>query len=503
MHNILHAENLDTEILNAELKFSVKNADEHVAENIDKVVPTYRHSYHVMPPVGWMNDPNGFNFAFGKYHMFFQFNPYSAEWGPMHWGHFTTSDFVKWDFQPTALAPDKKYDADGCFSGTSIVKDGKFYLMYTAVANDLQTQALAVSDDGIHFDKKGVVISGDKLPDDCSKNDFRDPKVFMRNGVYYAMTGSAGTDGAGQILLFTSPDLTEWSYVGKVWKDNRTDGIYECPSFTTIGDKDVLITSPQKLKKDGWRHENLHGNIYMVGKLDLDTGEFKSEYEDEIDGGFDFYAAQTLSAPDGRTIMAAWMQMWARSMPTEKDGWAGSAILPRELTLRGNKLYQAPVREIERYRQNKVEIKDKHIHGEVNFDGVNGVKCELVFTMDIGNSLRSGVKLFRGNENETSVYYDREKDLVVFDRSKMGITISHDKKEDDAAFRYVRASKNGGKISFRIFLDVSSAEVFINDGERVMTGNVYSKKEDTGISFFAEGGDARLINLEKYDIVVC
>ena len=52
----------------------------------------------------------------------------------------------------------------------------------------------------------------------------------------------------------------------------------------------------------------------------------------------------------------------------------------------------------------------------------------------------------------------------------------------------------------RIFLDVSSCEVFLNGGERTMTGNVYS--EGSGISFFAEGGEAVLADIKKYDIVV-
>lgn len=46
----------------------------------------YRLKYHVMTPFGWMNDPNGFSYFIGYYHLFYQYNPYSAEWGPMHWG---------------------------------------------------------------------------------------------------------------------------------------------------------------------------------------------------------------------------------------------------------------------------------------------------------------------------------------------------------------------------------------------------------------------------------
>ena len=76
-------------------EFSVERADEYVKRFAPSVVQKYRHTYHAMPPVGWMNDPNGFCYALGKYHLFFQFHPYSSVWGPMHWGHFTTKDFIR------------------------------------------------------------------------------------------------------------------------------------------------------------------------------------------------------------------------------------------------------------------------------------------------------------------------------------------------------------------------------------------------------------------------
>ncbi|MGX8686843.1 MAG: glycoside hydrolase family 32 protein, partial [bacterium] len=109
----------------------------------------YRPKYHASVRSGWGNDPNGLIFYNNLAHMFFQYNPYAPEWGPMHWGHFTTEDFVHWKEEPIALCPDREYEQDlGCWSGTSMEVDGKLCLAYTCSRPGLQRQCLAISEDG-------------------------------------------------------------------------------------------------------------------------------------------------------------------------------------------------------------------------------------------------------------------------------------------------------------------------------------------------------------------
>ena len=122
--------------------------------------------YHLAPPFGWCNDPNGMCFYKGQYHFFYQHYPYAPQWGPMHWGHAVSDDLAYWKHLPIALVPEKPYEqGGGCFSGSAIEKDGKLYLMYTGHLSatpeeeiatgisHMEFQCLAYSEDGIHFKK--------------------------------------------------------------------------------------------------------------------------------------------------------------------------------------------------------------------------------------------------------------------------------------------------------------------------------------------------------------
>ena len=134
-----------------------------------------RPAFHVSPYVGWMNDPNGFSYYQGEYHLFYQYNPYDTHWDSMHWGHVVSKDLLHWEYLPAALAPDEDYDKMGCFSGSAIeLDDGRQLLMYTAVDHetledgskrDIQTQAVAVGDgrDYVKYEKNPVLTEYGEL----------------------------------------------------------------------------------------------------------------------------------------------------------------------------------------------------------------------------------------------------------------------------------------------------------------------------------------------------
>ena len=111
----------------------------------------YRPRFHFTPEAMWMNDPNGFFFDGTRYHLYYQHNPKGKVWGPMHWGHWTSNDLLRWQWHGDVLAPDAPFDALGCFSGTALEQKGTLYLMYTGVSRaadgkSVQQQCIAESD---------------------------------------------------------------------------------------------------------------------------------------------------------------------------------------------------------------------------------------------------------------------------------------------------------------------------------------------------------------------
>ncbi len=169
----------------------------------DRIPERDRPLFHVVPRVGWMNDPNGFSVYKGEYHLFYQYYPYNTSWGPMHWGHVKTKDLIRWEWLPAAIAPDEEYDNAGCFSGSAAeLPDGRQILMYTGVREQQredgfiesrQMQCIAFGDgrDYEKYENNPVLTSAD-LPEGGSAVDFRDPKIWRdeKENCFYAVVAN-------------------------------------------------------------------------------------------------------------------------------------------------------------------------------------------------------------------------------------------------------------------------------------------------------------------------
>ncbi len=469
-----------------------------------------RPDFHLTPRAGWMNDPNGFCYYKGQYHLFYQYYPYESKWGPMHWGHAVSSDLLHWEYLPCALAPDEAYDRDGCFSGSAVVlPDGRHLLMYTGVLKEhqgrdiyreVQTQCIAVGD-GIDYEKyeQTPVLDEQDIPEGSSRYDFRDPKIWKKaDGTYACVVGNRPADGSGQILLYTSADGFRWKFKSVlVSNHDRFGKMWECPDFFELDGKWVLLTSPQDMLPEGFEYHNGNGTLCLIGDYDEEAGTFKELCNQSIDYGIDFYATQTILAPDGRRIMIGWMQNWdACGIRSPEEPWFGQMSLPRELSLKNGRLYQKPVRELDAMRRSKVEYTDVTVSDLTELDGVKGrrVDMELVVRPADGEELyqKFAVRFAQNDRYWTSLSFRPRESVLKVDRKFSGSrrAIIHQRRS--------LVNPVDGELRLRMILDRFSVEVFVNDGEQVLSATMYTDQEADGISFFADG--IAKIDVVKYDL---
>lgn len=469
-----------------------------------------RPAFHVTGSVGWINDPNGFSCYKGEYHLFFQYHPYSNNWGPMHWGHVKTKDFIHWERVPVALAPDQEYDSgSGCFSGSAVqTLDGKHLLMYTGVYHvfgtygdkeDRQIQCIAMGN-GVDYEKiaENPVLTASDLPEGHSEVDFRDPKIWYdeEEKQYYAVIGSRPADGSGAILLYTSPDGIHWNYVGILDRCNNEYGrMWECPDFFELDGEHVLLVSPQEMKQKDLEFHVGNGTMALMGDYDKKTHTFDRKRVHAIDYGLDFYAPQTLLTPDGRRVMIAWMQNWAtcHSQP-ENIRWFGEMTLPRELTIENGRLCQHPVRELEVYRTAPVVHKNVPVSKETTLEGVNGRILDMTINIRPGDDKgyrKFKLKLAKGGDCWSSVSFRPASGKVRMDRTFSGFGY-------DIVNNRSFLVDPGQELELRVIMDRFSVELFFNDGRQTASMILYTPQECDGISFEAEGNV--LMDVEKYSL---
>ena len=467
-------------------------------------------AFHVTGGIGWINDPNGFSMYKGEYHLFFQYYPYANQWGPMHWGHVKTRDFIRWERLPVALAPDMEYDRDGCFSGGAAeLPDGRQILLYTGVRRvrrddgreeAYQTQCAAIGD-GVDYEKYGgnPILTGKDLPEGGSVLDFRDPKIWREDDTYYMVVGNRTPDGSGAILLYESKDALHWNYGGTIDScHNQYGRMWECPDFFQLDGKYVLLVSPQEMTAIGLEFHPGNGTVCLMGEFDRARRELLREQVQAVDYGIDFYAPQTLETPDGRRVMVAWMQNWETSgCREEKLRFIGQMTVPRELHVSNGRLIQNPVRELERYRGIKIAYQNVLVSGETHLGGVHGRILDMTVTVRPASETALyryfRISVAKDGERCTDIRYKPGSNTVRVDRTHSGFP------HDIVSVRDFPVRFRQGEIKFRVILDRYSLEVFVNDGEQAASFTIYTPLEASSIAFSSDG--EVLLDVEKYDLL--
>lgn len=417
---------------------------------------------HLQAPGNWINDPNGFIYYRGKYHLFYQHFPYAPQWGTMHWGHAVSEDFVHWEHQDIAIFPTQEYDRNGIFSGSALEKDGCLYLYYSAVRY-LETQkgnihaahedrfetsqALLISPDGESFDNWGgktqiiPVLEDKELGDPVHT---RDPKVWKDGEYYYMVLGSTCNKKAARVLVFRSADGKEWEYASQCRKENY-GWIIECPDLFSIEDTYIFTGCPVGIGEEGpGYHEQA---VYAMADFQRETGELQlPDTYTYMDWGLDFYASQSNVDEEGRRVVIGWMRMPKPVTEETEKPWSGILSQPRVMELRDGKVY---------FRVHPYV--DRCFRRELS--GTKG--------LDVTRPYRIQTELHEGERLDIGGYIiTLEGGCVKGDRSRVFDGIK--------GVRLAGATPEiGSSCHLDVFVSPHLIEVFVNDGEYVLSHVVY------------------------------
>ena len=430
----------------------------------------YRPRFHFTPAKGWMNDPNGMVFLNGQYHLFFQHYPDGTVWGPMHWGHATSSDLVQWNEQPIALYPDS---IGMIFSGSAVLDKNNtsglgrggivpLVAIYTqhnmpgekAGRTDFQNQSIAYSlDEG----KTWTKYAGNPVLKTPNLKDFRDPKVIWHEPTQKWIMSLAVAD---HVELYSSPNLINWRKESEIGKNLFAHGgVWECPDLLhfNLNGKTiwVLLVSMNPGGPNGGS-----ATQYVVG--DFDGHTFKPYTTDIkwMDYGPDNYAGVTFSNVGDRNILIGWMSNWnyANVVPTEK--WRSAMTVPRELSLikqssnaNSNEflLVSSPVKELKNAFA-EIGSTENFIPNRIDLKDMKATDFEIILSNTFNEKLVVG--------------YHADKKQFYIDRTKAGVSNFN---QGFAAVAVAPRLSYAMNMDLSILLDKTSIELFADGGRSVMT----------------------------------
>ncbi len=444
----------------------------------------YRLKFHLMPKVGWLNDPNGLCQYKGTYHVFFQYSPFNAEGGLKFWGHYTSLDLINWEYKGTELFADQPYDCHGVYSGSALIDEGKMYLYYTGNvkhAGDYDyinagrghNTVVAISEDGINFKHKQLLMENKDYPEHMSCH-IRDPKVWQEGDTYYMVQGARDKASVGQIIVFESKDRINWCVKNIVKSKEKFGYMWECPDYLEVDGQKLLMLSPQGIEAEGIKYQNIYQSGYYKVTGDIKAANYELGEFEELDRGFDFYAPQTFLDDQGRRILIGWMGMPditdLYENPTVKEGWQHALTVPRVLSMRNGKLHQNPVSELEALRG---QLLSSGMQDQVTLEAYETFDFELAaqeLKENLEIVIRDGATL---TYNATNKIFSLNLNESGYGRTTRSVQLE--------ALRNVR-----------VLGDTSALEIFVNDGEEVFATRYYPKAEALQIMVKGEGLVAKI-----------
>ena len=425
----------------------------------------FRPHFHIAPPTGLMNDPNGLIFDGEKYHLFYQWFPFDAIHGMKHWKHLITKDFQHYQ-SADDLIPCELFESHGCYSGGALKVDDKLAMFYTGNTRRpsdnrrMPFQNLAIFDlDGKLISKRPLI---ENAPEGYTEH-VRDPKpYFTENGKIRFICGAQRENLTGTAIIFEMDDLEDTPrLLGELSLpafDNTNVFMWECPDLLKLGDKDVFIWSPQGKDREAHQFQNNYHATYAVGKLTELT--FDAEYIGELDQGFDFYAPQTFGGLNNKThaVLFGWIGLPDLTYPTDKFKWHSALTLPRELRLEGAKIYQRPIAKI---YENLTALSTFHLNKNIEI-----ADLDRAYVKFEANHQAFDLTFFQ-NDKGQSLRLSYKNGVICLDRSQSEQT------ELMETFGSKRFCEIANLQTVEIFFDRSIVEIFFNHGEKAMTSRFF------------------------------
>lgn len=437
----------------------------------------YQMHYHLHPISGLINDPNGFSYFNGEYHLFYQSYPFGAVHGLKSWVHFKSNDLVHWINLGLAVKPDSKADSHGAYSGSAREIDGKLFLMYTGNHRD-ENWVRTPYQIGAWMDKDGKVKDKTilfKNPKHITEH-FRDPQILKQGDTYYAILGAQDkAEKHGHIDVWKSKDLKNWEELG--FLDMGTDPMgymIECPNIVRVDGHVVVIFCPQGLDKKIAKYEDIYSDMYIIAD-DIDFENHKLINPGKLhnlDKGFDVYATQAFNAPDGKAYEISWVGLPDTTYPTDDENWANCLSQVKELAIKNGKLIQRSVKAMNDLHTDEKEVSDQVITEKA------GQQYELKLTIKANQKGKLHLAANTDLTGGLQINFDTENGKLILDRSKTDCQVSVDYGET----RETDLTKNSD-LKLDIFVDHSLIEIFVNDGEAVLTGRYFEDQANTKLAF--------------------
>lgn len=490
----------------------------------------HRPQFHFTPPSGWMNDPNGMVYHNGEYHLFYQHNPDSTVWGPMHWGHAVSKDMVDWEHLPIALYPDS---LGAIFSGSAVVdvnntsglgtkENPAMVAVFTyhnaeaekAGRNDFQTQGIAFSlDNGRSWTK----YKANPVLKNPGIRDFRDPKVIWYEPEQEWIMALAVKD---HISFYSSKNLLDWKLESDFGANvGAHGGVWECPDLFkmpvegTDEEKWVLIVNINPGAPNGGS-----GTQYFVGDFNGSRFVLDPQFQADLnarpviakvvngqegiwlDYGRDQYAGVSWSGipeEDGRRLFMGWMSNWdyANVVPTEK--WRSAMTVARKLELvntpAGLRVASKPVKELENIYGASESLEEQTVSNVLAISeklSFNPVTYDLQLDLKpVGPQSSFAIELSNEKDQKVLVGYDVSRGQYYIDRTKAG---DHSFSDKFSGVQYAPRLSNDASFDLRLLVDVASVEFFADGGKTVMTSVFFPDEPFTRVRLVPGQGRLKL-----------